>query len=171
MKFLRLIDQSKLKLAGKSQATVVSTSVFKSGAEWMFGHLNGKSDSRFNRSAPYSAYGFLKYSISLFAFFVSAFLLFRINVWLVPVSIIVFYLVEIHFLFLFPLLMDNVKQPLLTSVRETYRTGIFTTLFNVIPIGIYMMMGLFRLKDPFRNWYIGCLAIVVWYNEEVRNRV
>jgi hypothetical protein len=171
MKFLRLIDQGKTKLAGKSQATTLTTNVFGSGAEWMFVQLNENKDASFNKSIQYSAYGFLKYSISLLAFFVSAFLFFRINVWLVPISIIVFYLVEIHFLFLFPLLIDNVKRPLLTSIRETYRTGIFTALFNVIPIGVYMIMGLFRLKDPFRNWYIGCLAIVVWYNEEVRNRV
>lgn len=171
MKFLRLIDKSKIIIAGKPLATAVSVNVFESGAQWMFEQLNENSETRFNKSTPYSAYGFFKYSISLLAFLVSAFLLFSINIWLVPISIIVFYLVEIHFLFLFPLLIDNVKRPLLTSVRETYRMGVLTALFNVIPIGVYMMIGLFRFSDPFRNWHIGCLAILVWYNEEVRNRV
>ena len=153
---------------------VVSPKIFDLGAKWMFNKLNEKGNIEkraFNDLTNYWAYGILKYGLCLFAFLISIFLFFKIHILLTPLSILVFYLFEIHLLFLFPLLIDNVKNPIWTSVKQTYKIGLFTALITVIPIGFYMVIGLFNFNNPFRNWYIGCLAIIIWYENDIRNRL
>lgn len=174
MKFRRLIAQSRANLEQDPAIHgTLSLNVFDSGAHWMFEKLNenGNSKLRFNSRTNYSAYGILKYSVSLLAFVVSAYLLMKISWLLIPLSVVIFYIAEVHFLFLFPVLLDNAERPLLTSMRETYRTGIFTAVFTVIPIGFFMLLGLLNFRDPLRNWYVGCLAVIIWYRDEVRNRI
>ncbi len=176
MKYQHLILQSKTNLQADSPNIngVLSMNIFELGAKWMFDKLNENiidSQMQFNHSINFFAYGLLKYGISIFAFLFSAFLLFKVNAFLLPLSIIIFYLAEVHFLFLFPILIDNVEKPILTSIKQTYKTGILTTLTTVIPIGFFMIFGLLNFKDPFRNWYVGCLSIIIWYQNEIRNRV
>jgi len=89
----------------------------------------------------------------------------------IPLSIVVFYLFEIQFLFLFPLLIDNSKEPVRRGIREVFKIGIIRCLFTVIPIAFFMLLGLFHKRQRYRNWYIGCLAILIWYNDEVRTRI
>jgi len=176
MKYRELITRSRASL-GSTLPTFresVSAAGFGKGAKWMFEKLNGDhitAAKQFNGSINYSAYGFLKYGISLFVMLGSALLLAKFNVLLVPLSVVFFYIAEVHFLFLFPVLMDDLDNPILTSIKKTYSAGFLTALFTVIPIGIFMMWGLLNFKDPFRNWYVGCLAIVIWYKDEVRNRI
>lgn len=176
MKYQYLISQSKenLEINPPHINGVVSTSIFGLGAKWMFDKLNENKTAKkmqFNPSVNFFAYGFLKYAISFFVFSFSAFLFFQVNLFLLPLSIITFYLAEVHFLFLFPILIDKVEKPIWTSIKQTYKTGLLTTLITVIPIGIYMVFGLLNFKNPFRNWYVGCLAILIWYQNEIRNRI
>ncbi len=174
MKYRQLIYQSKKNLQINPPVIdgIISINVFELGAEWMFDKLNeNKKKMQFDRSINFSAYGFLKYGISLLGFLLSAFVFFKINFLLLPFSIIIFYLAEVHFLFLFPILIDNVESPVWTSIKQTYKTGILTALITVIPIGFFMMFGLLNFKDPFRNWYIGCLAILIWYQNEIKIRI
>jgi hypothetical protein len=175
MKYQNLISQSKtnLQINPLNINGVVSINIFELGAKWMYEKLNENTNEnvQFDSSINFFAYGMFKYCISLFILFLSAFLFFKINFLLLPLSIVLFYLAEIHFLFLFPILLDNVKAPIWTSIKQTYKTGILTSLVTVIPIGFYMVFGLFNFKDPFRNWYVGCLSIIIWYQNEVRNRV
>jgi hypothetical protein len=176
MKYQYLIYQSKINLQADPPSIngVFSINIFKLGAKWMFDKLNeNKNDKKlkFNHSINFFVFGLLKYGISFFAFLLSAILFSKINFFLIPLSIIIFYFAEIHFLFLFPILLDNVKKPIFTSIKQTYKTGVLTTLINVIPIGLYMIFGLLNIKAPFRNWYIGCLAIIIWYQNEIRNRI
>ncbi|HEY0030629.1 MAG TPA: hypothetical protein VGC65_07720 [Bacteroidia bacterium] len=151
----------------------VSGKLFSSGAKWMYDQLNAQkhNEKEFNIAINYTFYGLLKYGICLTAFFISAMFFLNWNVYLLPFSIIVFYFFEVQFLFLFPLLIDNVKHPLLTSIRQTYKTGIIRSMANVIPIACYMLIGLFNLHNPLRNWHIGSLAIIIWYQHEIRNRL
>lgn len=176
MKYQHLISQSKVNLETNPPniSGVISTNIFELGAKWMFDKLNENKTTKeiqFNQSINFFAYGFLKYSISFFVFLFSALLFLKINLLLLPLSIITFYLAEAHFLFLFPILIDNVKNPIWTSIKQTYKIGLLKTLITVIPIGIYMVFGLLNFKDPFRNWYIGCLSILIWYQNEIRNRI
>lgn len=125
----------------------------------------------FDASINFRYYGYLKYGISLLAFLTSCFVLGKLHLWLMPLAILVFYACEVHFLFLFPLLIDQVKKPMQTSIRQTYRIGFGKALLWVFAIAIYMLSGLLNFRNPWRKWHIGCLSIVLWYKYEVRNRV
>jgi hypothetical protein len=174
MKYHLLIAQSEanLNLNPIRIVGVISTDVFSLGAKWMFDRLNeNEAEVKFDKSINFAAYGFLKYGVSFFVGSFAAFLLGNVNLFLLPLSIVAFYLAEVHFLFLFPILIDKVKSPIWTSIRQTYKMGLLTTLVTVIPIGFYMVFGLLNFKDPFRNWYVGCLAILYWYKDEIRNRI
>lgn len=174
MKFAELISKSKTKFSEQPlQINGPLINVFSSGADWMYYYLN---EDILREEIPgvktnFSFYGILKYVMALTFGIASALLLNNISVFLVPLSVIVFYFIEVHFLFLFPLLLDRVPNPLITSIKCTYKIGLLRTVLNIIPIGFYMMAGLFKFNNPFRNWYIGCLAIVIWYKDEVRNRI
>lgn len=132
---------------------------------------DGSAGSDFEASGKYAVYGWMKYGLSLSAMIISMWFFMNVNAWLLPLSILVFYLVEVHFLFLFPLLIDDVSAPVWTSIQQTYRSGLFTSLLTVIPIGFYMIAGLLNVRDPFHNWHVGCLAVILWYKNEVRNRI
>ena len=174
MKSAQLIAQSEAQLTQTPLRCrdASALNVFESGAEWMAEQLReGSSASDFVASRKYTMYGLLKYGLSLSAMIISFWVFVNINVWLLPLSIIVFYFVEVHFLFLFPLLVDNVGSPVWTSIQQTYKSGLFVSLLTVIPIGFYMMAGLLNVRDPFRNWHVGCLAVLLWYKNEVRSRI
>jgi hypothetical protein len=150
------------------------SSVFKTGAQWMHERmieLNIIENIPIVEKNNYTLYGIIKYGFCITVLCLSFYLLFLIHPVLSSLSILVFYLAEIHFLFLFPLLISGNKKPLMNSIIITYRMGILSTLLNVIPIGIYMMIGLLNTKNPLKNWYVGCLCILIWYKDETRNRI
>lgn len=176
MSLKELFNQSALCLENgpRRLARPVSADVFRQGGEWMQSWLSEwrPVDRQGNdRSIDFNAYGWLKYTLCVSALLLSAWAFYRIAPWLMPVSLLVFYIAEVHFLFLFPLLIDGVEHPLQTSICITYRIGLFRVLVRVIPIGLFMMIGLFRFSDPFRNWHTGCLAVLIWYEQDVRDRV
>jgi hypothetical protein len=167
------------------------TTLFPSGAKWMHDRLQEleAADRQpadlqfadrqpanrqpadphpFNPNINYSSFGLLKYGSCIAGFATSASVLPTYGLLFTPLPIAVFYLIEIHTLFLFPLLIDQTPRPLLTSVKATYKIGIGRCFFTVIPIAAYMLLGLLRLSNPLRNWYIGCLAIIIWYKNEIR---
>ncbi len=149
-------------------------SVFKNGAEWMYEMLikiGFPEKMSFNKEVRFNHYGFIKYSICFTVFVLSFVGFLFIHPLLIPLSVLVFYFAEVHFLFMFPLLVSQVKNPVRECVRLTYRIGILKTVLNVMPISFYMLIGLFNLKDPLRNWYIGCLSILIWYKNETGNRI
>lgn len=151
----------------------ITLAVFDEGARWMHRQLNKISEDtiEFNASVPYTAYGLLKYSLSLLCFFAAAVQLCKLHVLFIPLAVIAFYFIEVHFLFLFPLLIDGVKHPVLKSIKATYLIGLFNAMYIVSRIAFFMFAGLFNFSNPLRNWYIGCLAIITWYQYEVRNRI
>jgi|GEM_PF-965523 len=147
--------------------------MFTLGARWMHHRLNelGKdSPQPFNTNINYNFYGYLKYGICLSSACLTTWWLSGYGWPYIPLSILSFYFLEVQFLFLFPLLIDHASRPIYTGIYTTFKIGPVKCLLTVIPISIFMMTGLFWKKDRFRNWYIGCLAILIWYNNEVRNR-
>ena len=176
MHYKTLINQSKEHLGKHPEFISVRfpATQFSTGAKWMLDRLNemeGVERSEFNQSINYNTFGIFKYGISLLAWLISGLLFYQINVALTPLSVLVFYFFEIHFLFLFPILIGGSKRPVLVSIRETYKVGVIRALLTVIPIGIHMVVGLLNLKNPLYNWHVGCLAIVIWYQHEIRDRV
>lgn len=166
-----LIIRSKARLQAHGIDTDVTPSfrVFDDGADWMRKALG--VDKASVRPGRYTFYGLLKYGISISLMLASAYVLVTLNIALAPLTVLVFYWAELHFLFLFPLLIDGVRNPLKTSLRATYRVGLWRAIVNVIPIGAYMLSGLFNFRDPFKRWHIGCMCIIIWYCNEVRDRV
>ncbi|UOQ52490.1 hypothetical protein [Hymenobacter cellulosivorans] len=153
---------------------VFPSTIFDAGARWMFEKLHvdePESAAVFRASTNFSYYGYLKYGLSLLAFLTSCFALGKIHLLLTPMAVLVFYVFEVHFLFLFPLLIDGVENPIQASIKQTYRIGFGKALLWVFIIAIYMLSGLLDRRNPWRKWHIGCLSIVLWYRYEVRNRV
>lgn len=147
---------------------LISPFIFTNGAEWMFKRMNeldGK-ERVFDTSISYEKYGYFKYGICLIVFLITGIFLFFKAIFLLPLAIIVFYFLEIHSLFLFPLLIDKVENPITKSIHMTYQIGILSAITTVIPIGFFMMIGLLDLRNPLRNWYLGCLSILIWYGYE-----
>jgi hypothetical protein len=142
---------------------------FQSGAEWMseqMRRLRGGRDPAFDDRINYTFYGVLKYTISLAGSIAALILSYRHCLWFLPTAVLVFYFFEIHFLFLFPILIDRAKRPIFTGFRLIYKIGVLKALFTVIPIAGFMLFGLTNRKNPFKNWYMGCLAVVFWYEQE-----
>ncbi len=176
MDFKTLIQLSKTEFDSQPNQIKrpISLNIFNAGAKWMFDKLNQSelNDTlEFDERISYSFYGVLKYVLSLSFFTLSLVLAWEFNKLLMPFTILVFYLVEVHFLFLFPLLLDKVSNPISTSIRQTYRIGLMTTALRVLQIGVFMLVGIMNFTNPFRNWHIGCLAILLWYKNEIRDRV
>ncbi|QIL78292.1 MULTISPECIES: hypothetical protein [Hymenobacter] len=153
---------------------VFSPHLFTLGARWMFSQLPVKEPTtayRVDASPNFGWYGCFKYGLSLLAFAASGWALGHISLLLTPLAVLGFYVMEVHFLFLFPLLLDGAQNPLRTSMKATYRIGLLSALLGVLPIGGYMLSGLLNRQQPFRRWHIGCLAVLLWYQDEVRDRL
>jgi hypothetical protein len=175
MNAFQLIAKSKVMLAEQDSRMRVkpTVEVFSHGANWMRFQLNALGQRQLDTTEKirFNYFGILKYGICIFAFFLSATLLMQLDKLLIPLAILFFYFAEVHFVFLFPLLLDGCNNPLLTSIRQTYKIGIFYAMLIVIPLSVYMLAGLFNVKDPFKNWHEGALAIIIWYQDEIRDRI
>jgi hypothetical protein len=176
MYYLQLIQKSKEHLKKYAVATQAPPSrfVFTAGAAWIckrMNELDPENPRIFNPHVCYEWYGILKYGVALLAFGISVYGFMGIHWALLPLSVLAFYGFEILFLFLFPLLIDQKPNPLRSSFKMTYAVGYLRALSVVVPIGLYMTIGLLRFKSPLYYWHVGCLAIVIWYDEEVRNRL
>jgi hypothetical protein len=151
-----------------------SLQLFQNGAIWMQAKMNDLNPANkvwIDKKISFNGYGFLKYSICLSAFATSFFFFLNKNVSLIPLSVLVFYFFEVHFLFLFPLLLDKIPHPIWKSIRLTYKLGVFRAMFIVLQIAMFMLWGILNVKNPFKNWHIGCLCILIWYQDEIRNRL
>ena len=173
MKFLQLIERSSKHLDKIASPTLPFSPPFTFGAHWMCDRLNEiRSQSiQCDPVIPFERYGWLKYGTSFFAFLLSLLFLYWVRPSLAPLSVLIFYLAEVHFLFLFPLLLDKSEHPVRQSIRETYKIGVWKALVTVLPIGGYMIIGLANVKNPLRNWYVGCMSILFWYHDEMGHRL
>jgi hypothetical protein len=153
----------------------LSPRIFATGARWMFAHLPAQGPpSEFDESIDFGHYGRLKYGSSLLAMLAATAAggLAKLPLLLLlPLAGLAFYVVEIHLLFLFPLLLDRVAHPLRASIRATYRVGFWKALAWTLALAAFMLAGLLHRRRPWRNWHIGCLALIYWYRYEVRARV
>lgn len=167
MLFLKLINNSKIEI---SQLNIDFFQIkgFGKGGEWMEHKLNSSKDIE---KSTYVIFGFLKYILSLFGFVIAYFIFEFMSIEFVLFSILLFYFVEIHFLFLFPIIIEEKKPILWNCIKSTYKVGLLRAWINVIPIGFYMIVGLLNFRKPLFNWYVGCNSILIWYEKEIRNRI
>ena len=120
----------------------------------------------------YNFHGILKYSLSILAALVPVFLALQLNfIWLVIFAPLIFYWAEAQFVFLFPLLIDNSPSPYRESLRLTKNCGgAGNVMLGVMPLAAVMLLGGFFGKGFTRSWCLGCLAVLLWY-EEVKNGI
>jgi hypothetical protein len=174
MKALHLIQQAAQLIDNEPLASGGIRDVFPSGAEWMYIWMQRLQHKEY-RTAPSPAqsnlYGWGKYSMCLIAWGLAVILLGCIHPLLLPLSICIFFIVEIQGLFLFPLLIDKHPEPILESIRMTARLGWIYAFITVFCIACFMVSGLFQLKNPLRRWHIGCLAVIIWYVEQTSDRL
>ncbi len=174
MTYKDLLNQSNTRLnkAPDYISGVFTMNIFSTGAKWMHERMNETRDTKtaFDEAINFGGYGLFKYGTCIGSMLVAAWLLWRVHILLTPLSVIVFYFVEVHLLFLFPILIDRKCNPIMSGIQQTYKTGVLKAMSIVIPISIFMIFGLFNLKAPFRNWHTGSLAIIIWYQHEVSNR-
>ncbi|BAV06906.1 hypothetical protein SAMN05421788_102459 [Filimonas lacunae] len=147
---------------------------FSGGGAWMQQQLcfmRGGYGRQSTVTPPFGLYGVMKYGLSVAVFILALVIFYRIHFLLSPLAIVLFYVAEVHFLFLFPLLIDQAKYPLLASVRLTYKIGVIKAVTTVMPVAAFMLLGLFNREERLKNWFIGCLAILIWYEKEMEHRV
>jgi len=144
---------------------------FTNGAQWMHQYLEIlASETKPFPNYKFELIGYIKYGLSLLtALGVCAFYPFY-SWWLIPMAAFIFYVVEVHFLFLFPLAIDGESNLIRRTLKATYQFGFWKAYCYTVCIAGYMLFGLLDFKSPLKKWRIGCLAIVILYQREIRNR-
>lgn len=176
MKFYELLTQAKkfIDLSIENNDWQQDFKVLDFGSKWMFDRMNEISPNHsryYDPSINFFGYGVFKYGLSILVTVLFLLLITKINLFLLPSLVIIFYFVEVHFLFLFPILFDKKTNPIATSIKYTYQIGLIHLIVNVIPIALFMIWGLFHFKNPLRSWLVGCIAILIWYKDEIRDRL
>ncbi len=147
--------------------------IFSTGGRWMFYWmqiLQFDEKRTLQHGINFAFYGLFKYAISGAVFLITLFFLWPLGWMYAPLSIICFYAVEVQLMFLFPLLIDQSPAPLRESRTMTRSIGTIYTVLVILPIGVFMLLGLFHWKNPLKHWYLGCLAVVIWYILERKAR-
>lgn len=77
-----------------------------------------------------------------------------------------FYAVEAQGVFVIPALLEGVDDPQARS-RELVAEagGTLSVMATVIPIAAHMLTGPLFGRGAVDAWCVGCLAVVLWYNE------
>jgi hypothetical protein len=145
---------------------------FTSGADWMWlamSHVRSTEIPRTN--APFQRLGTIKYGLCSFAALI--YLLLVWNLHLYPLSIgvfFVFYAVEAQMVFLFPLAIDGYQNLFPESRRWTLKAGgTVRVAATILPLAAVMLFGRFASQGFVRSWALGCLSVVVWYEDLRRN--
>ena len=126
--------------------------------------------NEFPNDVNFTYYGIFKYLTVSAVGLASASILFRILPFLFPVSILIFYLAEMFFLFMFPLLIDGCRNPAAENFALVKKTGFIRSFYCLLRIAFKMISGIFNTADPFKEWKIGCIAVLFWYKECLQNK-
>jgi hypothetical protein len=145
---------------------------FRSGASWMAAAMSLTRGSAVPNSLPRaSGLGTLKYTLALLA----ALLTGAVGGWLglpavlrLLLAVASFYAVEVQGVFLFPAALDGAAHPWRRSralMREA--GGTLSAMGTVGVLAVVMLGGGLVGRGWVRCWCLGCLAVVLWY-EDVR---
>lgn len=154
---------------------------FASGAKWMSLALSvlrnrpASHQPKFRNYQPFQWLGLQKYSLAL----MGACLATGLGLVLLPslwsllsfgVGGFVFYAIEVQMVFLFPLALDGEASLWKTSRCWTRKAGgTWAAMRVVLPLAVVMMMGGLVGQGFRRSWCLGCLSVVLWY-EEIRQQ-
>lgn len=128
-------------------------------------HIRQQAVANVVQEVPFNRYGLLKYGFALAISTAAGVLLYGVCPLLALLATFVFYWAEVQLLFLFPLLIDRVPHPIRESFRLTRQIGVAHAMRRVMPIAFFMLSGLCHRRDPLQRWYIGCAAVLLWYED------
>jgi hypothetical protein len=165
-----LYDNPKQPLAAYAEREAWKSG-FTSGAEWMrlaLGQLRGGPPPC--GAAPFQKLGVLKYSLASAGALIYALVVAQAGLWLLlPGAAFVFYAIEAQMVFLFPLALDGCPAPVRASLAWTRRAGgTVPVMLTVMQLAAVMLFGGVFGRGFIRCWCLGCLSVLLWY-EEVRN--
>ncbi|MBL8842590.1 MAG: hypothetical protein JNL90_13805 [Planctomycetes bacterium] len=179
-------DEPRFGLA--AAARIAARGGFAGGAEWMrraLGAIRGESP---HGAARFTRLGVVKYALAsgaalllpalalpllalpAFASVVQTPLAAALR-WLLllmslPLASGAFYAVESRFVFAFPCAIDGDAVPLRASHRLLARTAApLAAIRAVVRIAASMVVGGLLGRGFLRSWAIGCLAVLLWYEE------
>ncbi len=147
-------------------------SPFSDGAKWMKNNIElirHRNISTQIKKSNFELLGFIKYGLcSLFAVLFLLLFFFSFNpIWIV-LSILSFYTLEAQMVFLFPLSIDGSTKPFKESFLLTQHSGgTIKVMLTVLPIASTMIFGGLLKRRTVRSWHLGCLAVLLWY-EDIR---
>lgn len=144
---------------------------FASGAQWM----RLAQETLRGRAAPPTAFNFQWLGLIKYGLATGVALLWAVAAcawhipWFVPLAAVAFYAVEVQMVFLFPLALDGNARPFNAARRWTRRAGgTVAAMRVVVPLACTMLFGGLAGRGFLRCWCLGCLAVVLWY-EDLRN--
>ena len=142
---------------------------FSAGADWMRNCLSQlrMNDLTKRNDIELNAAGMQKYGLAILPVLATLSLSIAAkSILLFCLGPVVFYLVEVQMVFLFPLLIDGEKHPFKAS-RDLVRSqgGTWEALRIVLPVSWTMVFGGFFGQGFVRCWCIGCLAVLLWYEK------
>jgi hypothetical protein len=146
--------------------TIPIQNIFQVGGQWMkkaLKRMGVESLSRFK--PPFQELGYFKYGLAAWAALLAGCLLLQAGPWAASTAaLLVFYLVESQMVFLFPLSIEAVEDPIRESLRDVRRAGgNFKVMVTVMVLALYMVSGGFFRENLKKSWCIGCLAVLVWH--------
>jgi uncharacterized protein len=141
---------------------------FVSGGDWMRMALGVlRNEILPNRRVDFSRLGWTKYGLASGA---AALVLIPAvwlkQFWLLLAALPVFYAAEAQMAFLFPLALDGFPRAISESRRWTRRAGgTWRVMKVVMPIAASMIFGGFLGRGFVRSWCLGCVAVLIWYEQ------
>lgn len=81
----------------------------------------------------------------------------------IPIAVIVFYLFETRFVFVFPLRLDQPANHLPHALLVRTSGGTMRIVWIIMAIAIVMVLGGVMGRGFVRSWCLGCGAVVIWY--------
>jgi hypothetical protein len=150
----------------QASSRVAARRGFRGGAAWMRSAMSVVRGSAPLGDARFAQLGFCKYTLATLAALLVLAALWRQPMLAVPAAIFAFYLVEARMVFVFPLALDGEVCPFRTSHQLLRRTlpPIVATA-RVMSIAARMLLGGFVGRGFVRSWCVGCLAVVLWYED------
>lgn len=141
---------------------------FASGADWMravMAHVRAEGIPA--HTASFNALGIFKYGLASLGALMYLIAIAAAGWWpLLPGFVLVFYAIEAQMVFLFPLTIDGYPDTLRQSLAWTGRAGgTVRVMTTVMQLAVVMLFGGFFGRGFLRSWALGCIAVVLWYEE------
>lgn len=146
-----------------------ATGGFSGGAEWLRLALANERGVPPEGRAAFARLGLLKYGLAAAAASLVGAVALAFDPLLLPLVVVAFYLVEVRMVFVFPLALDGHAAPLVGSHDLLQRTMPWPqATARVMRIAAEMLCGGLLGRGLLRSWCVGCLAVVLWYEEARR---